>query len=170
MKYSYQYTIKILGLPQRNPRESALESAKICLNLFHKLGANSVTLSDIDIAHRIANRRPSNFPPAIVCKFTRRLAKEEVMNCKREASKVDAFELVGQDLDYPGQIKPKVMIFDHLTPRTQQLLRDSKEFQQSNNYKYCWTKNSTVYLREDDGSTAIKITGPEVLQRLQENS
>ena len=95
LKYSYQYNVKIFGIPQRGPRESATEAADICLSLFNKMGATMISPSDIDIAHRIPNRTPSSYPPAIVCKFTRRLAKEQVMNRKKEAARINVSEIIG---------------------------------------------------------------------------
>lgn len=165
-KYSYQYNVKIFGIPQRNRRESALESADICLKLFSKIGVNSISLSDIDIAHRVPNRRPSNFPPAIVCKFTRRLAKEQVMGHKKEASKIDVNDVIGHGFGSSPQENTRVKIFDHLTPRAQEILRKAKQFQKDNDYKYCWTTNSVIYLKEDDDSRAVKITSMDILDTL----
>ena len=48
-------------------------------------------------------------------------------------------------------------IYDHLTPKRQQLLVAAKSFKTENNYKYCWTKNSTIYLRKSEETRAIKI-------------
>ena len=160
--YSYQYNVKIFGIPQRGPRESATESADICLNLFNKLGATSISLSDIDIAHRIPNRRPSSFPPAIICKFTRRLAKEQVMNRKKEAARVNVFDITGAS----SQIRTRIQILDHLTPRSQEIFKKAKEFQNNNEYKYCWTKNSVIYLKKDNESATIRVTGTDVLDNL----
>ena len=42
---------------------------------------------NIDIAHPIATRIG---PRSIVCKFTRRIVKEQVMNARNEACKVSA--------------------------------------------------------------------------------
>ena len=87
MAYSYQYNIKIMGIPQAKDSETAEESVSICLKLFRELGAK-VCEQDIDIAHRLQNRN-STRPAAIVCKFTRRIAKEAVMTKKKELRNVD---------------------------------------------------------------------------------
>ena len=52
MAYSYQYNLRILGIPQANANESAQESLELCLRLFKELKAN-VKEYDIDIAHRL---------------------------------------------------------------------------------------------------------------------
>jgi hypothetical protein len=84
-QYSYNYNVKIIGIPQTQDRnETAANTADICTNLFHSIGATNVTLQDIDIAHRIPTRGVSSKPNSIICKFTRRLAKEAVISKKKE--------------------------------------------------------------------------------------
>ena len=56
MIYSYQYNIKIIGVPLTSDRETSLETANLCLKIFNGIGAN-ISISDINIAHRI---RPRN--------------------------------------------------------------------------------------------------------------
>ena len=58
MAYSYQYNIKIMGIPQAKDSETAEES------LFRELGAK-VCEQDIDIAHRLQNRNSTR--PAALC-------------------------------------------------------------------------------------------------------
>ena len=49
-EYSYQYNIKIVGVPELNSQETAMDTSKLCANLFFKMGAD-VAFHDIDIAH-----------------------------------------------------------------------------------------------------------------------
>ena len=39
-QYSYQYNIKIVGLPQQDERESACQTSFLCVNLFQSLGVD----------------------------------------------------------------------------------------------------------------------------------
>ena len=66
--YSYQYNVKITGLPG-SASESALDTSSLCVNLFRQINA------DIDIAHRVLTRRESDGPKPVICKFVRWLAK-----------------------------------------------------------------------------------------------
>ena len=59
-RYSYQYNLKIIGVPKANTKESAKETVDICLNLFNKIGAD-VSPYDIDIAHRVNTQRPNTY-------------------------------------------------------------------------------------------------------------
>ena len=49
--YSYQYNVKIMGLPETMPYESATTTTNFCLKLFSEIGTKDITLRDIDIAH-----------------------------------------------------------------------------------------------------------------------
>ena len=77
--YSYRYNIKIHGVPMTTENESSEQTTNLCLKLFAAIGVGDCTIQDIDIAHRLPARNPSNRPNAIVCKFTRRIVKERIM-------------------------------------------------------------------------------------------
>ena len=59
-----------------------------------------------------------------------------------------------------------VRVFDHLTPMKQSLLLEAKKFKEQHHYRFCWAKNSSIYLRKDENSSAIKISDIGSLQRL----
>ena len=71
--YSYQFYIKIVGMPMVAEREHPKQTANLCLQLFSALGVKRVSIQDIDTAHRVPSMKPSNRPNAIVCRFVRRL-------------------------------------------------------------------------------------------------
>ena len=74
-EYSYQFNVKIVGMPLKAETESPETTANLCLQLFAALGVKDVLLQDIDIAHRVPARRAFSRPNAIICKFVRRLQK-----------------------------------------------------------------------------------------------
>ncbi|XP_068692540.1 uncharacterized protein [Montipora foliosa] len=150
LRYSFQYNI--IGLPESEMQESASKTVSLCINLF-KAAGNEISNQDIDIAHRIPTRTATSGPRPIVCKFTRRIAKEQVMNSRKEASKVSATS-IGLPSSHSLE---NVRLFDHLTPLLQQLLADSKKFQKRNGFKFCWAKNFVIYLRRTDDSRPIQI-------------
>ena len=74
-------------------------------------------------------------------------------------------DLNTDDLGFSGAVDVShINLFDHLTPRKQELLFESKKFKDANNYKYCWARNGFDYLRKTDTSTAIKVSSLEDLQ------
>ena len=79
--YSYRYNLKLVGIPEL-PDETATATANLCVKIFQKIGA-SVTINDIDIAHRVPKRSTRSEDErsshnAIICKFTRRLPIQAV--------------------------------------------------------------------------------------------
>ena len=162
--YSYQYNLKITGIPSHSTNESAEETAEICMKLFTAIGAN-VTIQDIDIAHRIPPRRPSDKPNPIVCRFVRRLAKNAVLAKKRFVSSVTPDE-IGLDSTMPVNWINDIKIFEHLSPRQQTLFYEAKQFKNTNGWKYCWVKNGVVLLRESDDSRVYKLRNLEQLSNV----
>lgn len=119
-----------------------------------------VTEQDIDIAHRLRNRNKK--PAAIVCKFTRRIAKEAVMSKRNGIRDIELHNVVVCSDDSDGWT---LAIFDHLTPKKQELLKQAKSVQRDLGYTFCWVKNN-ILMRESQHSTrVIKIRSQADLDR-----
>ena len=54
-EYSYQFSVKIIGLPEINSNETAPETSSFCVKLFQEMGAE-VSIFDTDIVHRVSTR------------------------------------------------------------------------------------------------------------------
>ena len=127
--YSYQYNIKLVGLPELYEHESANDTAKLCLEIFKAIGASELTGQDIDIAHRVQSRSDIG-PKPIICKFVRRLAKENVMNHRREVESISP-----STLGYSSETSlEQAKIYDHLTPRLQHLLSEANKFKTAHHF------------------------------------
>ena len=63
-RYSFQYNIKIIGLPESETQESASQTTSLCINLFKAAGIE-ISNQDIDIAHRIPTRIATSGPRPI---------------------------------------------------------------------------------------------------------
>ncbi|CAH3173235.1 unnamed protein product [Porites evermanni] len=125
-----------------------------------------VFLSDIDIVHRVPSRQQNGAPKPVICKFVRRLAKASVMETRQSASQVNPSN-IGLSAD---SVLDRDRIFDPSPPppppKKKHLLFDAKRFKEQNQYRLCWAKNSTIYLRKNECSRPIKITDIGSLQRL----
>ena len=163
-KYSYQFNVKLVGVPETKSRESSMDTSVLCVSLFNKMGV-SVTLNDIDIAHRIPTRNAASGPLPIVCKFTRRLMKEEVMAARSQLRQVDPISIHGLP---DGSSLANANIFDHLTPKVQNLYAECKRFKERNDFAFCWVKNSIIFLRKFETSRPVKVTSSQQLQELAE--
>ena len=165
-EYSYQYNVKIVGVPQTSQDESSAIASALCERLFKAMGF-AVSIQGIDTAHRVPTRNTGNGGPRpIICRFIRRLSKDNVMNQRRNASRVDPSGVgFSEDVSLSA-----LRIFDHLTPRMQKVLFEAKRFKEQFHYQYCWSKGSFVYLRKDATSRAIKIKDITDLHHLQDGS
>ena len=161
-EYSYQYNVKIVGMPELSEQESYSQTSGLCVKLFSEMGVD-ISLHDIDIAHRVPQRNTTaRSPKPIVCKFVRRLSKEAVMARRNDACKADPSSLgFGEGISLSS-----VRLFDHLTPKMQHVFTEAKKFKEQHNYQFCWSKNSCVYLRRDGSSRALKIRDVADLTRL----
>ncbi|PFX13689.1 hypothetical protein AWC38_SpisGene22204 [Stylophora pistillata] len=119
-EYSFQCNINIVGVPELNSQEMAEATSKLCAKLFAEIGTN-ITLQDIDIVHRVPLRSAGNLPRQIICKFTRRLAKEAVMAGGKDACKPNSINLGLPDRTSLSSLR----LFDHLTSKMQNE-RDSR--------------------------------------------
>ena len=92
LHYSYQYNLKIVGVPLVNKNESAEDTANLCLKLFSALG-NDISVY-IDIAQRVPQRNATidngvlRQPNAIISKFTRRMARDKLLALRCDTSQL----------------------------------------------------------------------------------
>ena len=125
-------------------------------------------MNDIDIAHRV-QIKPSaavNKPKPIICKFTRRLAKEKVMASRRASGNISS-----EDLGPPSDIIfERIGIYKHLSPKLQKLLHSAKNFKTQHGYKFCWAKNAAIFLRKNETSRPIKVKTMDDLVNLMQQS
>ena len=92
----------------------------------------------------------------------RRLAKDNVMANRRNVNGLSPVDLgFSSDTDVSH-----INLYDHLTPRLQELLYESKKFKDAKSYKYCWAKNGLVFLQKTDSSTPLRLKSLEELRRL----
>ena len=122
-------------------RVSAMATFTLCVKSFQATGVE-ISLQDIDISRRPPTKSTTPGNMLIICKFSRRLMKEQVVNCRREVSKVSP-----DSLGLSGEVSlSEAVIYDHLTPKTQKLLIDAKKFQVRHHYSYCCVSLSTDFL------------------------
>ena len=166
LKYSFQYNVKIIGFPEQDEHESSETTTQLCLKLFHAIGAEGVTKNDIDIAHRVNSRRADrHYPRPIVCKFIRRLAKEEVMAHRNETSNLNP-----DDLDLSADFHTEnIRIHEHLIPRLQQLLSEANKLKSTHQFQYVWVKNSEILARKSSSSQVFKLKRMADLDNLKQS-
>ena len=75
-------------------------------------------------------------------------------------------EQIGIDMTSPSTMR--IGMFDHLTPRLQNLLYEAKRFKTTNGYKFWWARNNQVYLRKSDNAGLIRVNTLQDLSNLIE--
>ena len=141
-------------------------TTQLSLKLFHAIGAEGVTKNGIDIVHRVNSRRSdSHYPRPIVCKFIRRLAKEEVMAHRNETSNLNP-----DDLDLSNDFHTEnTRVHEHLISRLQQLLSDANKLKSSHQFQYFWVKNSEILARKSSSSQVFKLKRVADLDNLKQS-
>ena len=120
-EYSFQYNVKIVGVPEVCSDEAASTTSKLCVKLFKEMGEN-ISIQDIDTAHRVPRRNNTGNPKPIICRFVRRLVKESLMSHRKEISNVTPFAV---GLPEESSLS-SARIYDHLSPRMQAVLFQAK--------------------------------------------
>ena len=165
--YSYQFNVKIIGMPVASADESVEETTGLCLRLFQLIEAKDISILDIDIARRVRLRVSSNRPNPIICRFVR-LARNRVIACRKCVSNVMSDQL-GFDSSIPVEGLP---FFEHLSLRQQSLFNEAKTFKVAHKFKFCWAKGGAVFLHKSEESRVIKIKKEEdllLLTRMEHN-
>ena len=71
------------------------------------------------------------------------MAKEEVLAARKQTSNVQL-----EQLHLPTATKlDNFQIYQHLTPRLQELLFEANRYKRDNHFKFCWVKNKIVCLQ-----------------------
>ena len=162
LEYSYSYNIKLVGVPELKQRESADETLQLCMRIFSSIGAE-IHPYDLDIAHRVPFRNASDGgPKPIICKFTRRIARDRVMASRREVTRINPADIGLRE----NSSLDRAAIYDHLSPRLQSLLSDAKKIKERYRFSFCWAKNSTIWLRKNESSRPVAIKNSSDLSTL----
>ena len=137
-EYSYQFNVKIIGIPGLNSSKTVPETSYLCVKLFQEMGAE-VSILDIDIAHRVStrNEREGPKPGMGYVNLSGVWRRGIVMEVRQRASQVNPTSIGLFAENELGRAR----IFDHLTPKKQNLLFEAKKFQGQNHYQFCWAKN-----------------------------
>ncbi|XP_022806165.1 uncharacterized protein LOC111343274 [Stylophora pistillata] len=146
--HSYSFKFKVLGVPELSDSESAADTSLLLYDYLMQWEQY------INIAHRVPPHDLSRGGPRpIICNFTRRLVRNEVMILSKEANKISA-AVIGFDED---RIMSNPRVVEHLTPRLQKLFVDVKAFKNQYQYAFCWVKNGSILLRKTADSHPVRV-------------
>lgn len=155
--------IEIRNVPQR-------ENETICdlkSTILKTCKAIQTTVNDSELrdVYRIPGKKGTNRP--IVCEFTTVPLKHQVLEASRVFNKERplAEKLNTEHIGHSGP-RTSIFIAEHLPGSLRQLFYETRNFARNNNFKFCWTHNGRLFLREREGTEAINIKTPLCLKKL----
>lgn len=124
----------------------------------------------IDTAHRVQSRNPSNRDGSIVARFFSRRVKDNIIasasRLRRERRLNVGEGHSGTGIKVDG-ISDNIYINEHLSLKNKLLLKSAREACKISNYKYVWAKNGTVFVRKSDGSKIITIRSEDDVTKIR---
>lgn len=97
-------------------------------------------------------------------KKTSSIAKEAIMSKKKVLRDINL-----QNVEPCTEVFDNytLAIFDHLTPKKQELLKQTKSIQKENRFAFYWVKNNSILMRESMQRRIIKINNLADLDRVK---
>lgn len=150
--------LEIVGIPEEN-NESLINVINITTK---KLGVE-LDESDISYVARVGPRPSSSSktdrnskPRPILVKLVRRLKKNEIIQTCKAHRKLTTEGITA------GPPKP-IYINERLTRKNRQLFREARLRARQHDFKYCWTRNGYIFVRQADNKPATRIDSAEDL-------
>lgn len=160
---SLRNEIEIAGVNEC-PDENPLHLVKV---ISLKIGA-PLDISDLDFVTRVGPRShvsvgnggtADRTPRPLVVRFLRRHNRETFL---REGKSRRNLTCADVQVDGPARA---IYINERLTQENRQLFRAARLRAKSADYKFCWVKSGTVYVRKREGNPAIAIRNLDDLER-----
>lgn len=150
--------IEIIGVPETDGEnligilnaitlQAGVELKELDVNYVTRVGPKFTSKTKID---------RENKPRPIVAKLVRRLKKSEIIKACRSKPKLTT---EGVSAGSPRA----VYINERLTRNNRQLFRETKLRAKRHNFKFCWIRNGSVFVREAENKPAIRIENFEEL-------
>uniref|UniRef100_A0A2A4IZJ0 FP protein C-terminal domain-containing protein n=1 Tax=Heliothis virescens TaxID=7102 RepID=A0A2A4IZJ0_HELVI len=122
--------------------------------------------NDLDCITRVGPRQQRSAsnteiaPRQLVVRFVRRYKRNEFMQALKTRR-----NLTSTDIEIEGPTR-KLYCNERLTRENRQLFRACRTSAKENGYKFCWTKNGSIYIRKQEGNPTIQIRNSDDLLRL----
>ena len=146
--------LEIVGLPAPNDGESDETLIVNALNQLEGLD-DPIRPEDIDISHPLNSKRKDK-KSVHVARFVSRKTKFAILAAKkREENK--QFKFRNND----------VFINEHLSKTNREIFALAQEKKRALNYKHCWSRGGSIFLRKSDDSETLTISKKSDLDLLQ---
>lgn len=152
-QYLRRDCLEIVGIPrvpQDNPNQLVQEVGSLI--------DVDIGLNDISTTHRLPDTK--KVKNRIIVKFVRRDKREEMYKNRRKliGKNTSALPSVREEIGKSIPSGSKIHINESLTAYRKRLFGKIHKFKQDNNFKFLWTANGTIYLRESESSSVFRFT------------
>ena len=117
---------------------------------------------DISVAHPIPTYKVGA-PPKLIVKFTRRSVRNKFYSSRRKLARKKAKDLPNLNLSSEAD----VFISESLTPLKKKLFGDVNKVKKHLKWKYIWTYNGRIFIREDENLPPFSFDTVEDLNKFK---
>lgn len=123
--------------------------------------------ADVDDISRVGPLRPKGpklndnddrKPRPIRVKLLRRQKKDELLKAAKARRNLTSETIV-------GGVPRKLYVNERLTRENRLLFRESRLRATANHFRYCWTRNGAIYVRENDNKPSSRISSMDDLDQ-----
>lgn len=149
-QYSRRDCIEINGIPKLEGENAN----QIVIEISSLIGVQ-LSQEDISIAHRLPDTR--KVKDRIIAKLVRRDKKDEIYKNRRKLQKKTNKDIPSVASSLKG--KPgRIHINESLTSYRRRLLGKINSFKKENHYKFLWTQNGKILLKQSETSSTYAFT------------
>lgn len=160
--------IEVRNVPQKE-KEVNEDLTRTVSNIGKAVGM-PVQSNELRDVYRLPGKPGTTRP--IVVEFSTVSAKQNMLSAVRDFNKnaKNKEDKLNTDLaGIPGQRQP-VYVADFLPSSSKKLFFLTREFAKKNGYKFCWSTNSNIFLRKEQGEKQILVHSEKCLADLQGNA
>ena len=153
-QYLRRDCLEVTGVDAKDERQCI----EVMKSIAETLDLPSLDVSDISTAHPLP-RFKKDSPPKFIAKFTRRSVKNSFYDSKKKLSGKAVSDL--PNLPVELQNDNYVFLGESLTQKRKKLFGEANKLRKDLRWKFIWTMNGKVYLREDTHSRSISFSTME---------
>ena len=148
-QYTRRDCIEIIGVP----KSSGEDVMEIVTEVSNLVGVQ-LTDEDISTAHRLPDTK--RVKDRIIAKLVRREDKDKIYSNRRKLSSKSTKDIptLSSWITKPS----KIHINESLTPYRRRLFGKVNNYRRENNFKFVWTVNGKIYLRQSENSPSYSFT------------
>ena len=155
-QYHRRMNLEITGIPEKKDENAE----KIVLQVAQMVNPN-ISVSDIDIAHRLGKPRDGDRPRPIIVRFSNRRSRNAVYDERRKLKNLSL-----RDLGYQHG-NGKIFVNENLIPSTRELLGEVNKARKNLGFKFLWTYNGKIFVKKNEAAFPIIINSKDDICKMK---